>query len=147
MTEIRVLTVLLYNKPIGTLTHLPGDRNLFAFDESYIKNPSRPILSLSFKESLGDLITDVKTTRTRLPPFFSNLLPEGDLREYLAKRAGINPLHEFSLLMALGSDLPGALTIQEYEGRGDVFSSIDSEFKEEKKMGPAFHFSLAGVQL
>ena len=73
MPDIHVLKVLLYNEPIGTLTHLPGDKNLFSFDENYIKNPSRPILSLSLKDIFGDLITDVKITQTRLPPFFSNL--------------------------------------------------------------------------
>ncbi|MCX6990500.1 MAG: type II toxin-antitoxin system HipA family toxin [Chlamydiae bacterium] len=147
MSEIKVLKVLLYNDTIGTLTHLPGDKNLFAFDEGYVNNPSRPILSLSFKGSWGELITEVKTTRTRLPPFFSNLLPEGDLREYLAKRAGINPVHEFSLLSSLGSDLPGALTIQDYDKNGGVFPSINTLLKEEKSKDPVFHFSLAGVQL
>ena len=147
MSEIRVLKVLLYNRLIGTITHLPGDKNLFAFDEGYINNPSRPILSLSFKDSFGELITEVKTTRTRLPPFFSNLLPEGDLRNYLAKCAGINSVHEFSLLSTLGSDLPGALTIQDFNGREGVFSSINTPLIEEKTKEPIFHFSLAGVQL
>jgi len=35
-----------------------------------------------------------------LPPFFSNLLPEGHLREYLAARAGVKPGREFFLLAA-----------------------------------------------
>jgi serine/threonine-protein kinase HipA len=37
-SEIKVLRVLLYNQPIGTLTHLPGDRNLFSFDEDYTRS-------------------------------------------------------------------------------------------------------------
>jgi len=45
----------------------------------------------------------------KLPPFFSNLLPEGVLREYMVKRLKIHHDHEFDLLMALGASLPGAV--------------------------------------
>ena len=51
-----------------------------------------------------------------MPPFFSNLLPEGHLRDYLAERAGVNPKREFFLLWVLGRDLPGALTIEAADG-------------------------------
>lgn len=46
-----------------------------------------------------------------MPPFFSNLLPEGGLQCYLAERAGVNRQREFFLLWVLGLDLPGALSI------------------------------------
>lgn len=147
MPDIKVLRVLLYNQPIGTLTRLPGDKNLFAFDETYIKNGSRPILSLSFKDSLGELITDIDMTRTRLPPFFANLLPEGAMREYLAMRGNINPTHEFFLLWVLGQDLPGALTIQAMD-IDKLPPLIDAaRLKSEKKGEIPLRFSLAGVQL
>jgi HipA-like protein len=45
----RILHVLLHQRPIGTLTLLAGDQSIFAFDETYILDQSRPILSLSFK--------------------------------------------------------------------------------------------------
>src|SRR5438067_253221 len=114
--DIRILKVSLDNRAIGTLTRLSGDKTLFAFNEDYIKNPTRPILSMSFRDAFGGLITDVNITRSRLPPFFSNLLPEGPLREYLAQRANMNPKHEFFLLLVLGQDLPGAVTIQAMDG-------------------------------
>ena len=145
-TDIKTLQVLLYNHQIGTITHLPGDKNLFAFDLSYVQNPSRPTLSLSFKNDLGTLITDIKITQTRLPPFFANLLPEGPLRDYLAKRANLNPKHEFSLLGALGQDLPGALTIQSIDN-GEFFQENLSKSRSEKKKETPLRFSLAGVQL
>ena len=87
MSDLVVLNVLLHGRRIGTLTRLPGDRNLFAFDQAYIDDPHRTTLSLSFKDAFGALISDIKPTQVRLPPFFANLLPEGALREYLAKRA------------------------------------------------------------
>jgi hypothetical protein len=41
--------------------------------------------------------------------FFSNLLPEGALRDHIAKAAGIKPTNEFDMLRLLGADLPGAV--------------------------------------
>jgi len=73
---------------------------------------TQAVLSLSFKDVVGELITNIKATRTRLPSFFSNLLPEGGLRDYLAAQTSMNPQHEFFLLWLLGQDLPGALTIK-----------------------------------
>jgi len=107
MADVSVLEVLLYNEPIATLTRVSGDRNLFAFEEGYIQDEDRPALGLQFKDTFGTLITEFNTTQTRLMPFFSNLLPEGHMRNYLAERAGVNPVREFFLLWVLGKDLPG----------------------------------------
>ena len=73
-----------------------------------IDSQDNETLERQIGDTLSELITDVRPTRTRLPPFFSNLLPEGPLREYLAERAGVNVKREFFLLWALGRDLPGA---------------------------------------
>jgi serine/threonine-protein kinase HipA len=91
------------------------------------------------------LITEFKPTRTRVMPFFSNLLPEGHMRNYLAERAGVNPLREFFLLWALGMDLPGAITIKPAD-RGTWPPNSDDELDEVRREN-ALRFSLAGVQL
>ena len=116
MVDVSVLEVALHGRRIGTLTLLPGDQTLFTFDQSYVDDPDRPVLSLSFKDVSGELIEDLRPTRTRVPPFFANLLPEGPLRAYLGKRAAVNPKREFFLLWMLGRDLPGALTITPADG-------------------------------
>ena len=148
MVELAVLDVRLHKQPIGTLTRLPGDRNFFAFNQDYIDNPERPTLSLSFKDAFGGLITDFKPTQTRLPPFFSNLLPEGAMRDYLAGRAKVKPEREFFLAWALGRDLPGALHVvsahdeplpPDEHGRAQSESSAPED--------GVLRFSLAGVQL
>jgi serine/threonine-protein kinase HipA len=108
-SNVSVLNVLLYGEPIGTLTRVEGDRTLFAFNEDYVDDPGRPTLSLGFKDRLGQLITGFKPVQTKVMPFFSNLLPEGHLRTYLAERASVNPDREFFLLWVLGKDLPGAV--------------------------------------
>ena len=93
------------------INQLAGDRHLFSFDQDYIDNPERPTLSLSFKGQMNNLITSIRPYRLKLPPFFSNLLPEGHLREYLARKANVGSEREFYLLAALGADLPGALPV------------------------------------
>lgn len=143
--RIKTLRVYLYHRSVGTLTCLPGDRHVFAFDPDYLENPFRPILSLSFKDTEGNILSEGKITRRRLPPFFANLLPEGLLREYLANRAGIDPEREFTLLQILGQDLPGALRI---EAEDDFpFFTEDRLATREKKKENSLRFSLAGIQL
>ena len=149
MADVSVLDVLLYGEPIGTLTRVGGDRSLFAFNDAYIADEARPVLGLGFKDSLGELITDFKPTQTRVPPFFSNLLPEGHMRTYLAERAGVNPVREFFLLWALGKDLPGAIAIRPTDGEAwppDADADADDN-RDDNHRENALRFSLAGVQL
>lgn len=145
MPDVSVLDVRLYGEPIGSLTHLQGDRTIFAFNEDYVDNPQRPTLSLSFKDNLGGLITNIRPTQRVVPSFFSNLLPEGGLRRYLAERAGVNQQREFFLLWVLGLDLPGALSIHPASGEA-LPPGADEDLPENAKPS-ALRFSLAGVQL
>lgn len=154
MTEkLHVLTVSLAGTPIGNLTYLGQDRSLFTFQETYLENPNRPTLSLSFKDQFGQILSNFPPTQTKLLPFFANLLPEENLRHYLAERAHVHPERDFFLLWALGQDLPGAVTVENAE---------NSLFPEEShrppdllkpsapttpQEAPALRFSLAGVQL
>lgn len=150
MTKARtlpsILSVRLHGRQIGTLTNLGGDRMLFAFDEAYIEDAERTTLSLGFKDAYGALTTEFPVTQTRAHPFFSNLLPEGHLRTYLAERANVNPVREFALLEALGADLPGAISIA--PAGGDPVSVDDQATDVTAAAGEQpFGFSLAGVQL
>jgi serine/threonine-protein kinase HipA len=149
MAKVSVLEVLLYGEPIGTLTRVEGDRSLFAFNEEYIADQNRPVLGLGFKDRFGELLTEFRPYQTQVMPFFSNLLPEERLREYLAERAGVNPEREFFLLWVLGDDLPGAVTVRPADGEEwppEAGQSLDEETVRERKQ-KALRFSLAGVQL
>lgn len=145
MPDVSVLEVMLHGKPIGTLTLVQGLRTLFAFNEDYVEDAARPTLSLSFKDQFGGLITEQHPVQRVVPPFFSNLLPEGPLRDYLAKRAGVNAGREFFLLWVLGRDLPGAVSVRPADGEalppevGDILGETDTRNR--------LRFSLAGVQL
>ena len=145
MPDISVLDVRLHGQAIATLTHLQGDRTIFAFNQDYVEDNSRPTLSLSYKDDLGGLITNSRPTQRVVPPFFSNLLPEGHLRRYLADRAGVNPQREFFLLWMLGQDLPGALSIHPMEG--EALPPGAAEDQPSNARPNAYRFSLAGVQL
>jgi serine/threonine-protein kinase HipA len=148
MPEVSVLDVRLYGEKIATLTLIPGERTLFAFEKSYIDNPERPTLSLSFEDQYGQLLTDFRPVSVRVPPFFANLLPEGPLRTYLAERAGVSDRREFFLLWVLGRDLPGALTIAPADG--EAWPDLKDEYGEEagrRRRANSLRFSLAGVQL
>jgi len=147
MSSVSTLNVLLYGELIGTITDVGSDRSLFAFTESYIEDQNRAILSLGFKDVLGELITEFRPYQTKLMPFFSNLLPEEAMRKYLAGRAGVNPEREFFLLWVLGQDLPGAISVEPADGEAlppNVHEELDGEESGREK---AMRFSLAGVQL
>lgn len=144
MPDVSILDVRLHDRSVGNLTLLQGDRTIFTFNEDYIADENRPTLSLSFKDNLGGLITKLAPTQRVVPPFFSNLLPEGPLRKYLAERAGVNQQREFFLLWALGEDLPGALSIHPADGDAMPPEAADTI---EARGNNALRFSLAGVQL
>jgi serine/threonine-protein kinase HipA len=144
--KLNALAVRLHGQQIGVINRLAGDRQIFAFEQAYIDDPQRPTLSLSFKGRTGGLVTALRPVPRRVPPFFSNLLPEGHLREYLAKLADVNPEREFFLLAVLGADLPGALVIAPLED--DVHHDDgDADRDDDRPREAVLRFSLAGVQL
>ena len=148
-----VLEVFLHGKSIGTLTRTAGDATLFAFNSHYIEDDARSTLYLSFKTTEGALRTQLRPYHTRLMPFFSNLLPEGHLRQYLAERGEVHPNRKFFLLWLLGEDLPGALRVRPVEGdvlppayAREADAESDGE-RVDRDVSQALRFSLAGVQM
>src|SRR5260370_18148084 len=103
------LRIKLGNRLVGTITNVVTDKNIFVFDPGYVEDERRPVLSLSYYDIERKLITRPREVQRRLPPFFSNLLPERDgvLRDYLAQRAGIGPEREFPLLWLAGAGFAG----------------------------------------
>jgi serine/threonine-protein kinase HipA len=149
--KLNALAVRLHGRQIGVINRLAGDRQIFAFEQDYIDDQQRPTLSLSFKGRTGGLVTALRPVPRRVPPFFSNLLPEGHLREYLAKLADVNPDREFFLLAVLGADLPGALVIAPLEGDAKEddghHDGADADRNHDRPREAVLRFSLAGVQL
>jgi serine/threonine-protein kinase HipA len=145
-SSVQTLEVRLDKTLVGALTHLGNEATIFTFDKTYVEAAvDRPTLSLSFKAAAGGLIEQTRPTRVRLSPFFSNLLPEAHLREYVAARGGVHPDREFFLIWLLGEDLPGAIDIRSPDGALPP-TDDDAPVAASAEESP-LRFSLAGVQL
>jgi serine/threonine-protein kinase HipA len=138
----QTINVHLSGVYVGTLTWAPTQKIIFGFSQDYVEDLKRPTLSLSFGGPGAPLRTNTRPSNIRLPPFFSNLLPEGQLKDYLAWKADVNWSQEFFLLAALRADLPGAVTLGVERMRG-VPEYSGSPAEREAPLS----FSLAGVQL
>ncbi|MBU1213186.1 MAG: type II toxin-antitoxin system HipA family toxin [Alphaproteobacteria bacterium] len=147
MANIRQLEIRLHGRPIGNITRLASDQHVFGFDEAYLVDEDRDTLSLSFKRRGGGLLETTRTVRQRLPEFFSNLLPEGHLRQYIAEKVGVHADREFALLAYLGQDLPGAITAVPVGDDGSTSTGADPGTADADADEGALRFSLAGVQL
>jgi len=155
MSTINTLAVRLGDLLVGYLTHYPDEKTIFVVDEGYIEYGSRrPILSLSMARPGDEEVTQAllkddrhKAASVKSPPFFSNLLPEGGLRARIAQRLKVHEDHEFSLLAALGGDLPGAVILAQADTpdtlkhrRGVVTTTAPASLEELK-------FSIGGMQM
>jgi len=140
--SISSLEVLLNDVKVGTIVRTPGDFNAFSFERTYRATGGLPVLSLSFRAATGGLRKDPKPVARALPAFFANLLPEDKLREAMeihhagSVRAG----NDFDLLVALGSDLPGAVRVVPSDRTVVRFDNLPAP-------KPKARFSLAGVQM
>lgn len=140
--------VWLHGKSVGTL-HQRGDHTRLLLDEEYVSDGNRPVLGLRFEQNLEGRYA----AALRLPPWFSNLLPEGPLREWIAEDKGVSLDREMELLSRVGHDLPGAVEIIAAEGSREYPAWTASGFSEEAPAGlipdasTHWRFSLAGVAL
>jgi serine/threonine-protein kinase HipA len=144
--SVHTLEVRIGRTRVGTLVHVGNEDMLFSFDKAYVEDAEhRPTLSLSFKAESGGLLERARPTHVRLPPFFSNLLPEAHLRDYLARRGGVHPDREFFLLWLLGADLPGAVEVRSIDGEPPP--PVAEALARGRRRDAPLRFSLAGVQL
>jgi serine/threonine-protein kinase HipA len=137
--------VWLRDRRVGAL-HQRGDHTRFTLDEEYVSDPLRPVLGLVFEQNLAAR----HRSALRLPPWFSNLLPEGALRQWVADDRGVSPDREMELLAHVGHDLPGAVRVQPDNGMSDADGSRPVRLAEPEPPPDAargWRFSLAGVAL
>lgn len=140
----RRFSVLLHERRVGTL-RVREDHTIFRLAHDYVSDPHRAILGLRFEEDPQASLR----ANMRLPPWFSNLLPEGRLREMIARQRGVSPEREMELLAEVGQDLPGAVKVLPSDGE-----LPDSDPPPRKLVAQTsaattagWRFSLAGVQL
>jgi serine/threonine-protein kinase HipA len=121
-----------------------GSHTRFQLLDSYLGNPVRPILGQRFEDEPGR----IWTFKTRIHPWFANVLPEGELRDFLASQLEVSDKRDAPLLEAIGADLPGAVTVE----RTDIGVVKSSEFEDANPVPhdndpSGVRFSIAGYQL
>lgn len=140
--------VLLHGRHVGTLCQR-GDHTQFVMREEYLADPARPVLGLRFEE----VLTRPYSSALRLPPWFSNLLPEGPLRQWVADDRGVSADREMELLAQVGHDLPGAVQVVATEAPETFHIRPPAEYGNGRTGSRTFgnespwRFSLAGVAL
>jgi len=101
---MRGAEVSMHGIPAGILEEIEaGKKYRFTYFEKYIG----PSIALTMPVDEKEFIFD------RFPSFFDGLLPEGFLLEGLLKLRKIDKFDYLRQLMAVGSDLVGAVTVQE----------------------------------
>ena len=139
-----VYAVLLHGEHVGAI-HRRDAFTKFVFDRDYWDRPNRAVLGRWFE----DHPRKQPRATNWVPAWFSNLLPEGRLRELIAREQRVDTNREIDLLTRIGADLPGAVQVVP-----DPEAPIDEGFEAAagglvNVPGPSvrLRFSLAGVGL
>lgn len=143
MPDKRQHGVLLNGRHIGVLHHWE-DVVRFTFSPDYWDAAERNVLGLWF----DDHPLESPQAALRLPTWFSNLLPEGRMREWVARDRGVSASREMELLLRLGTDLPGGVEIIEDGGEPDssAFEGLTNTASDHPSADEhSWKFSLAGV--
>ncbi|HEX4722648.1 MAG TPA: HipA domain-containing protein, partial [Pseudonocardiaceae bacterium] len=136
--------MLLHGQRVGLLRQR-GAITRFELDESYLEDPERAVFGLIFEQDLPAR----RSVKQRLPPWFANLLPEGQLRRWIALERGVPLIREVELLAQIGHDLPGAVGMLAAEpGHEDDESWVEPPDRPKPRgLVAGLRFSLAGVTM
>ena len=106
MTEenIKPLEVWLLNQRTGTLW-LNAGQMIFQYSAPWLELPG----SMPLSQSLPLQAEPFSDQECR--PFFAGLLPEGQLRQRLARQCQISRSNDFALLAVIGGDCAGAVSL------------------------------------
>lgn len=100
---MRHARVSMIGEPAGSLQELEDGRYHFLYDEDY----DGPPVSLTMPVAEREFIF------IEFPPFFEGLLPEGVMLEGLLRQNKLDATDLFGQLLAIGSDMVGAVTVTE----------------------------------
>lgn len=140
---IEAFRVVLAGRTVAHL-YAKGDYTWLEWQQGYWDDPDRPVLGLRFEDRPRERVS----ASLRLPPWFSNLLPEGRLRQWVAQDAGVSEQREMQLLIRLGHGLPGAVVVEPAEGKADPMWRPERVSRPiPQRNRTMLGFSLAGVAL
>lgn len=104
---MRALEVRVGSVQVGLLEHFDEWTYRFSFDQSWLRDPLRPVLGQFFEDRRPHEIESAG----HVPCWFLHLLPQGPLLRAIARQAGVEPDDSSDLLAFLGQDLPGAVVL------------------------------------
>jgi serine/threonine-protein kinase HipA len=99
------MNVFLGNEQVGRLWLDEKRRFIFAYAASWLGSDHAMPLSLSLPLQAETFADDAAR------PFFSNLLPEAELRRVIARRLGLSDGNDYALLEAIGGECAGAVSL------------------------------------
>ncbi len=139
-------SVWLYDRRVGELRQDDIGYVEFHPDRQWLEDSERPVLGHWFEQRPGRYQRGARPGD--LPPFFANLLPEGDLGLLLRDRLGVAIDDDLGLLTAVGKDLPGAVVVRAETEDGASPRAVPARSAEHPGTADSgMRFSLAGVQL
>lgn len=152
---VKSLLISLGTQTVGYFSNYQDGKNIFVFDQSYIdQGADRSTLSLSYNNLDNENASLKRLNKPyvnvhALPTFFSNLLPEGSLREYILAQQNIHSNNEFALLAALGGDISGNVIAKPIAPITEMQSDSDHppEIVELSPEDQGIQFSLVGIQI
>jgi serine/threonine-protein kinase HipA len=136
VANARVAEVRLHGKRVGELRFDRGGAT-FRYEDD-LDSPDHQVLGQVFEDDPRRL----RRAKVGLPPWFTNLLPEGELRKQIIRELGGGNVGDYTLLLRIGRYLPGAVTVHTEEEPADDRPPEPDEPPEH----PLRH-SQAGVQL
>lgn len=147
------LNVFLNTDKVGDLHVSQGGRLIFKYAASWLQNDSAVPLSLSLPLQENEFEDDLSR------PFFSNLLPESEIRSLIARKLGLSEKNDFALLEAVGGECAGAVSLisdddrlQEYGGYreldDDALNALIADLPKNPLLAgeEGIRLSLAGAQ-
>lgn len=139
MSNIVEARVRLHDRDVGILLFERGGSSFIYEDD--LTSPAHHTLGQTFEDEPRRR----REVSVGLPPWFENLLPEGELRRQIIREMGGGHVRDFTLLLRLGSDLPGAVTVHSTAELGD--DQIEDDEPGLQQPDHPIRHSLAGVQL
>lgn len=101
---MRKAEIFLHEAKAGTLSEvIKNQKYIFEYDNLY----SGPAVSVTMS------VDQKKYEFDQFPPFFEGLLPEGANLEMLLRTRKIDHNNLFDILLAVGNDTVGAVTVKE----------------------------------
>ena len=143
---IQVAFVYVHEVLVGHLEFLGFDANAssgydhrFVFDSAWLNDARRPVLGQQLEDRRPKPVLS-----SGVPNWFAHLLPTRTVRRIVAKAVGLDEdSSDLELLVAVGQDLPGAVTVQRaLSAEGGVVAGRRPEVPP-----GTFAFGLHGVQM